>query len=180
MTGEAEGEADKVDEVEVDVVVEKWLDVVVVVSGVFGCLAAARGWVGKGLPEVEVSEELDVVEAVEVVVVEEAEVEVEIVEVVVEVGFEATFAANEVDAAGNATDGAIGKGFAGKGTACCFDDPPCLVYTFNEFTTHFASLNAEGWFATKSLHVGAWEAHSPVVHTAPAQSPQKVVSNTIC
>ena len=52
--------------------------------------------------------------------------------------------------------------------------------TFNELTLQYASLNAEGLFCTKSLQVCAFEEHTgSEFHTLPAQSPQKVVSNTI-
>lgn len=44
----------------------------------------------------------------------------------------------------------------------------------------YDSLKADGLFATKSVQELALEAHEPVLKVFPAQSPQKVVSNTIC
>lgn len=52
-------------------------------------------------------------------------------------------------------------------------------YTFKELMDQYTSVKAEGLLATKELQVAALEAQTESEpQTLPAQSPQKVVSNT--
>ncbi len=61
------------------------------------------------------------------------------------------------------------------------DDPSPLVYTFSALTVQYASLNAVGLFCTYSSQVGARPEHvESEAQVSPAQTPQKVVSKTIC
>ena len=52
-------------------------------------------------------------------------------------------------------------------------------YTRRELTVQYACWKAEGLFCTKAWQEDACEAHDEDPHTAPAQAPQKVLSNTI-
>lgn len=74
---------------------------------------------------------------------------------------------------------ALDPGLLGTGAVPLPLAPP--VYTFRLLTVQKASLKASGLFWTYSLQVAALLEHvASVDHTCPAQSPQNVVSNTIC
>lgn len=58
---------------------------------------------------------------------------------------------------------------------------PFSLYTLRLLMSQYVSWNADGLFWTKSWHVEALALHvESVLQTPPAQSPQKVTSNTSC
>lgn len=60
-------------------------------------------------------------------------------------------------------------------------EEPDIVYVRRELIRQNVSWKADGLLPTKSVQLSAFGEHvESELHTLPAQSPQKVMSNTIC